>query len=88
VITILSITVSDRKFALGAVYGPNNNDLNFNDDLHDVINMQNIPSKQRSEKLYKWLETSQSPTLFNFSSPKEKSLPLAQTLPPIKTDLD
>jgi exonuclease III len=78
---IVSITVNNFKFTLGAVYGPNQNDLQFYDALErdilaldnqsvilggdwnatwssvpvpnnpDVINMQSIPSKQRSEKI-------------------------------------
>ncbi len=78
---ILSATINSYRFTLGAVYGPNQNDLQFYDSLErdilaldnqtvvlggdwnatwssvpvpnnpDVINMQAIPSKQRSEKI-------------------------------------
>jgi exonuclease III len=78
---IMSITINGYRLTLGAVYGPNQNDLAFFDSLErdilamnnesvivsgdwnatwspvpvpnnpDVINMQSIPSKQRSEKI-------------------------------------
>jgi len=99
---ILSITVSDRKFTLGAIYGPNNNDLNFYDELQrsvlsmnnetiilggdwnatwdpshvahniDVINMQNIPSKQRSEKIVQMARNLSITDPFRFLFPQRK----------------
>ncbi len=78
---ILDLTIFGKRFTLAAVYGPNNNDLEFFDTLEqkiheigngivilggdwnatwdpspvndniDVINMQNIPSKRRSEQI-------------------------------------
>jgi exonuclease III len=78
---VLDITISGKKFTLAAIYGPNNDDMLFYDNLleavrsvgntsivaggdwnttwdsspvHnniDVINMNNIPSKRRSEKI-------------------------------------
>ncbi len=99
---VLSITVSDRKFTLGAVYGPNINDLNFYDELQgsvlamnnqtiilcgdwnatwdpspvaynmDVINMQNIPSKQRSEKIVQMARNLSITDPFRFLFPQKK----------------
>ncbi|MFN9899761.1 MAG: endonuclease/exonuclease/phosphatase family protein, partial [bacterium] len=99
---VVSITISNKRFTLGAVYGPNNNDLTFYDNLQrdilsldnqtiilagdwnatwdpspvannlDVINMQNIPSKQRSEKLVRMARTLSVTDPFRFLYPHRK----------------
>jgi exonuclease III len=78
---ILDISISNKRFTLAAIYGPNNDDLAFFDSLSeglqsvgntsivvggdwnatwdlspvqnniDVLNMVNLPSKRRSEKI-------------------------------------
>jgi len=78
---IVDITISGKKFTLASIYGPNNDDMLFYDNLLaalqsvgnssivvggdwnatwdpspvqsniDVINMNNIPSKRRSERI-------------------------------------
>ncbi len=99
---VVSIAISNKRFTLGAIYGPNNNDLIFYDNLQrdilslenqtiilagdwnatwdpspvannlDVINMQNIPSKPRSEKLVRMARNLSVTDPFRFLYPHRK----------------
>ena len=99
---VVSITISNKKFTLGAIYGPNHNDPLFFENLQrdvrllnneaiilagdwnatwdsspvasniDVINIQNIPSKFRSEKIFQMARNLSITDPFRFLYPQRK----------------
>jgi exonuclease III len=60
-ILVIKLIIDNVEFTVGSVYGPNNNDMGFFNELEnltcdprgpnenlDVVNMANIPSRQRT----------------------------------------
>ena len=108
---LLDITIMKKRFTLAAVYGPNNDDLQFYDTLErdisslnneiiiaggdwnatldpsgiehnlDAINMRNIPSRRRSEKINSMARNLKIIDPFRFLHPLKKEFTFVPNIP-------